>query len=134
MLLCAIGCKLSSESSSISNMANEDPGLDTRIVPVQGRNVVVRQLIDTQLMLLNRGARLLQRDDLDRENKLATVDRMFTILESAVVQPEDLEFLEDLMAEGKLGLRDLLGFVTAFNDDEVENKPKVRRGRPAIKR
>lgn len=111
----------------------EDQGRETKIVPVQGRNIVIRQLIDTQLMLLNRGARLLQRNDLDRDNKMATVDRMFTILESAVVQPDDLEYLEDLMTEGKLGLRDLLSFVSAFNEDE-EEKPKVRRGRPAIKR
>lgn len=112
----------------------EDQGRATQIVPVHGRNIVIRQLIDTQLMLLNRGARLLQRDDLEKENKLATVDRMFTILESVVVQPEDLEYLEDLMTEGKLSLRDLLSFVSAFSPDGAEEKPKVRRGRPAIKR
>lgn len=115
-------------------MTNPDPGRETRLVSVQGRNVVVRQLIDTQLMLLNRGARLLQRDDLERESKLATVDRMLTILESAVVQAEDLEYLEDLMSKGTLSLKDLLGFVTAFNEDEAEDKPKVRRGRPPAKR
>ncbi len=115
-------------------MTSPDPGRETRLVPVQGRNIVVRQLVDAQMMLLNRGARLLQRDDLDRDAKMATVDRMFTILESVVVQPEDREFLEDLMAEGKLNLRHLMDFVSVFNEDEPEEKPKVRRGRPAIKR
>jgi hypothetical protein len=115
-------------------MTEPDPGRDTRIVPVQGRNVVIRQLIDTQLMLLNRGARILQSDSIDRERKLATVDRMLTILESVVVQPEDSEYMEDLMARGKLGLKDLMSFITAFNDEQPEEKPKVRRGRPAIKR
>lgn len=115
-------------------MTNADPGLETRIVPVQGRSIVIRQLIDAQMMLLNRGARLLQRDDLDKESKLATVDRMFTILESVVVQPEDREFLEDLMAEGKLSLRDMMSFISAFNEDQEEEKPKVRRGRPPAKR
>lgn len=115
-------------------MTNPDPGRATRIISVQGRNIVIRQLIDTQLMLLNRGARLLQREDQDAESKSATVDRMLTILETAVVQPEDLGYLESLMAEGNLSLRDLLSFVTAFNEDEAEEKPKVRRGRPAIKR
>ena len=114
-------------------MTNPDPGRETRIVPVQGRNIVIRQLIDAQMMLLNRGARLLQRDDVDGASKLATVDRMFTILESVVVQPGDKEFLEDLMAEGTLSLKDLMGFISAFNEDQ-EEKPKVRRGRPAIKR
>lgn len=134
MLPYAIGCKLSFGSSSISVMTNPDPGRATRIISVQGRNIVIRQLIDTQLMLLNRGARLLQREDQDAESKSATVDRMLTILETAVVQPEDLGYLESLMAEGNLSLRDLLSFVTAFNEDEAEEKPKVRRGRPAIKR
>jgi hypothetical protein len=116
-------------------MTNPDPGRETRIVPVQGRNIVIRQLIDTQMMLLNRGARLLQRDDIDKEHKLATVDRMLTILESVVVQPEDSEYMEDLMARGKLGLKELMSFVTAFNDEQQPaEKPKVRRGRPAIKR
>jgi len=50
------------------------------------------------------------------------------------VQPEDKEFLEDLMAEGTLGLRDLMDFISAFNEDQPDEKPKVRRGRPAIKR
>jgi hypothetical protein len=115
-------------------MTSPDPGRETRIVPVQGRNIVIRQLIDAQMMLLNRGARLLQRDDVDKASKLATVDRMFTILESVVVQPEDKEFLEDLMAEGKLSLSDLMSFISAFNEDQPDEKPKVRRGRPAIKR
>ena len=114
-------------------MTNPDPGRETRIVPVQGRNIVIRQLIDAQMMLLNRGARLLQRDDVDGASKLATVDRMFTILESVVVQPGDKVFLEVLMAEGTLSLKDLMGFISAFNEDQ-EEKPKVRRGRPAIKR
>jgi hypothetical protein len=115
-------------------MTNPDPGRETRIVPVQGRNIVIRQLVDAQMMLLNRGARLLQRDDIDRASKLATVDRMFTILESVIVQPEDKEFLENLMAEGTLSLSDLTSFVSAFNEDQSDEKPKVRRGRPAIKR
>lgn len=115
-------------------MTNPDPGLDTRIVPVHGRNIVVRQLVDTQMMLLNRGARLLQRSDLDRDNKMAAVDRMFTILESVVVQPEDREYLENLMAEGKVAIKDMLGFISAFSEDQEEEKPKVRRGRPPVKR
>jgi hypothetical protein len=59
---------------------------------------------------------------------------MFTILESVIVQPEDKEFLENLMAEGTLSLSDLTSFVSAFNEDQSDEKPKVRRGRPAIKR
>jgi hypothetical protein len=117
-------------------MTEPDPGRATRIVPVQGRNIVIRQLADTQLMLLNRSARILQRSDVDLDNKAATVDRMFTILENQVVQPEDREYLEDLMAEGKLDLRELLSFVSTFfqDEEEADTKTKVRRARTPAKR
>jgi hypothetical protein len=117
-------------------MTTSDPGRSTRIVPVHGRNIVIRQLVDTQLMLLNRSARILQRTDVDAETKGTTVDRMFMILENQVVQPEDREFLEDLMAEGKLDLRELLSFVSIFNEDsdDVDTKLKVRRARTPAKR
>lgn len=112
----------------------DDPGRETRIVDVRGRQVVVRKIIDTQMMLLAREAKVLQRDDITADRQLTAVDRMFRILESAIVQPSDREFLEDLMLDGELDLRELTGFVTIFGSSEEVTKPKVRRGRPAIKR
>jgi hypothetical protein len=114
-------------------MTAPDPGRETRIVEVRGRSIVIRQLVDAQIMLLAREAKVLQRDDVPVDRKINGVDRMFRILESAVVQPEDREFLDDLMVDGELDLKELVSFVTAFNLDENE-KPKVRRGRPPAKR
>lgn len=102
---------------------------------VRDRAIVVRKLIDTQVMLLAREAKVLQRDDIGMDRKMNGIDRMFRILESAIVQTEDREYLEELMVTGELDLSELLSFVTAFNGDETaEQKPKVRRGRQAISR
>jgi hypothetical protein len=110
----------------------EDPGKETRLVPVRDRNIVVRQLIDTQLFLLSREARLASREDTDPQRRMVAIARIFDILESAVVQEEDREYLMDLTVSGDLELKDLLGFITAFTDDQ--EKPRVRRGRVATKR
>jgi hypothetical protein len=110
-------------------MTAPDPGRDTRLVPVKDRNVVVRQLNDAQLLLLAREARLAQREDTENQRRLTAVGRIFDLLESAVVQGEDREYLMDLTVAGDLSLGDLTGFVTAFSEEQ-EEKPRVRRGRP----
>jgi hypothetical protein len=110
---------------------SEDPGKETRLVPVKDRNIVVRQLNDAQLLLLGREARLAAKEDTDQNRRLASVGRIFDLLESAVVQEEDREYLMDLTVKGDLELKDMLGFITAFG--EGEQKPRVRRGRYASK-
>lgn len=110
----------------------EDPGKETQLVPVKGRNIVVRQLTDAQLLLFGREARLASKNDTDPERRLSGIARIFDILESAVVQDEDREYLMDLTVQGELQLKDLMDFLTIFSDGE--EKPKVRRGRYATKR
>lgn len=114
-------------------MTAPDPGRDTRLVDVKGRNIVVRQLNDAQLLLLAREARLAQREDTEDQRRLTAVGRIFDLLESAVVQEEDRDYLMDLTVAGNLTLGDLTGFVTVFAEDD-DAKPKVRRGRVATKR
>lgn len=114
-------------------MTNPDPGRETQVVDVRGRSIVVRRLIATQIMILAREAKVLQREDIEVDRKLDGVARMFRVLESAIVQPSDLQFLEELMETGDLDLRELVSFVTVFADSE-EEAPKVRRGRTSVKR
>lgn len=114
-------------------MTSPDSGRETRVVLVRERSIVVRRLIDTQMLLLAREAKVLQRDDVDTDRKLDGIDRMFRILESAVVQPSDRDFLQELMLDGQLDLRELLSFVTAFNE-ETAARPKARRGRTSAQR
>lgn len=107
----------------------EDPGKETRIVPVKDRNIIVRQLNDAQLLLLAREARLAAREDTEQGRRLSAVGRIFDILESQVIHEEDQEYLLDLTVGGHLELKDLMDFITAFG--EPATKPKVRRGRYA---
>lgn len=115
-------------------MTNPDEGRETRIVQVRERTIVVRRLVDTQIMLLAREAKVLQRDDVGMDRKLNGIDRMFRILESVIVQSEDREFLEELMINGDLDLTELMSFVSVFGEEAAQAKPKVRRGRQAINR
>lgn len=85
------------------------------------------------MMILAREAKVLQRDDVTPDRMVTAVDRMFRILESAIVQLEDKEFLEGLMLDGELDLRELTTFVTIFGEADTA-KPKVRRGRTTVKR
>jgi hypothetical protein len=115
-------------------MTTPDPGRKTRIVKVRDRNIVIRQLVDAQMMLMAREARVLQRDDMSTDRKIDGVDRMFRILQSAVVQPEDREFLDELIIIGDLDIKELMSFITVFNELDEDDKPRVRRGRPPVKR
>lgn len=105
---------------------------ETRIVPIHGRSIVVRQLVDTQMVHLMRHARILQKDNVDIPTKLDSVERMFTILKKMVVQQLDQDFLTGLEEDGEIELKDLMAFITAFEGEP--EKPKVRRGRPPTKR
>lgn len=116
----------------IPAMTNPDPGKETRLVEVRGRNIVVRELTDAQLLLLGREARLAMNTATDNTRRMTCVARIFDILESAIVQEEDREHVLDLTIAGDLKLADLLGFISAFQDEEA--KPRVRRGRAATKR
>lgn len=73
----------------------------------------------------------MQDDISDNGRKLKAVGRIMDILESAVVQQEDREYLMDLNVAGKLTLTQMRGFIDVFGE---EQKTTVRRGRrPAIK-
>lgn len=106
-----------------------DNGRPTRLVPVNGRQIVVRQLIDTQMVHLLRHSRILQKDDVAVKDKLDSVERIFAILETMIVQQDDRDYMVKLEETGEVELKDLMAFISAFQDEEPE-KPKARRGRP----
>jgi hypothetical protein len=89
--------------------------------------ITVGSLNDAQMLLLAREARLASREDTDGTRRFQGVGRIFDILESVVISDDDKDFLMELTVKGKLELKDLMDFVTAFDE---EQKPKVRRGRP----
>jgi len=108
---------------------------ETEMVDVQGRKVEIKQLNDAQIALMARDVRLLTKAGVDGTRKMDAVARMFSVLESVVLKQEDKDYMEDLIVAGELDLKQLTSFVTVFMEDEEEApKPKVRRGRPPVKR
>lgn len=94
----------------------------------------MKMLTDAQILLLGRESRLAQMPNTPGERRMTAVSRIFDILESVILTPEDQEYCVDLAVKGTLELRDMLGFMEAFQADEEDEKPKVRRGRPPAKR
>jgi hypothetical protein len=107
-----------------------DPGRETRLVEVHGRQICIRKFTDAQGPLLARELDLARKDSTSGERKIQAVARIFDILESMVVQQEDRDFLLDVNVKGELALADLFGFLSAFSDDAPTTGPVVRRGRP----
>jgi hypothetical protein len=109
---------------------SEDPGTQTRIVDVKGRSIVVRQLKDAQLILMGRDAATLSKPNVEPGRKLEVAGYIMDTFESTIVQPDDKAYVISLIRQGELELQDLLGFMTAFNEDAAPKKATVRRGRP----
>ena len=109
----------------------EDKGRRTQIVSIAGRNIVVRELVDMQLMHLSRYAAILDNSNVELPEKMIAVERMLKILHTIVVQDSDREFLIEAEENGDVELSDLIGFVDAFQDEPAEKKPTVTRARGA---
>ena len=114
-------------------MANADTGRPTQIVPVCGRNIVVKKLTDIQMSLLLRGSRILSSPNVENEQKMEMMEQMFQILDNIVVQADDKKWVLECQIKGDLELKDMTDWVTVFKDEDEENaktkQPAVRRGR-----
>lgn len=112
-------------------MTSTDPGRQTQIVPVCGRNIVIKKLTDIQMSLLLRGSRILASDHVDNDQKLEMMEQMFQILDSVVVQDADKKWVLEQQIKGNLELKDMTSWVTVFGDEgeDAKKKPTVRRSR-----
>lgn len=108
-----------------------EPVTNERTVPIKGRDVAVRRLTDAQMTHLLRHAKILQKEDISKEVKVESLERVFVILHTVVLRQEDQDYLTEQEELGKVELDDLKAFITAFQDQGTEEeKPKARRGRP----
>lgn len=112
-------------------MPAADPGKETQIVDILGRSIVVRQLTDGQMMVLSRYADLAASERTEVRAKVTAVGKMLTVLEQAVVQDEDRDFLEEQMVLGNLDLGEMTKVVTAFQEKPVNRA--ARRGTRATR-
>lgn len=121
----SVSCGL---TSSICCMT--EPTNGGRTVPVGGRDIRIKKLTDLQMLHMLRHAKILQKDGIDKEEKLESAERMFVILNSVVLDPGDRKHLTEMEETGQIELRDLLSFINQDESTPGEpDKPVVRRGR-----
>jgi hypothetical protein len=111
----------------------EDLGRKTQIVAIGSKTIVVREMVDLQIMHLMRYANILQREDVAVTSKLDAFDKMMGILHSCVANEQDRAILTQAEEAGEVSLTDLVSFVKAFQVEE-QPKPAVRRSRVSARR
>jgi hypothetical protein len=100
----------------------------TRTTSFRGRDIVLQDLLPSQHILMIKIARDLKRAGDSLEGSILDVAKLLDILESALPNPEDVEFIEDLIIKRQLDLKEII-YLLAGREEELA-KPKVRRGRP----
>lgn len=93
----------------------------------RGRTIEVSPLTEGQLILLARYANRVASDGLDGRAKINEISKVMSILESAIVDAADREFLETEMAMGRLELSDMIEIVKPVE------APANRAGRRATR-
>lgn len=107
---------------------------DIETIPIKGRDVPIKKLNETQMMLLVREAQIVRRTSQDSDRRLRGIARMIDIVESALLEPEDQEWLMDLAGRGRIDFAEILAIVAPFEEQAEAPVKTVRRGRAAISR
>jgi hypothetical protein len=97
---------------------------------VGGREIAIRKLNETQIMLIMREGSVLRSNKIDTERRMKGVATILDIVESSIEDPDDLEFLMKLVSMGKVEFPELLHLVSP----EAEEAPKAPVRRAARKR
>jgi hypothetical protein len=77
-------------------------------------------------MLIMREGAVLRSSKTDTERRMKGLATILDIIESTVEDPDDLEYLMNLAATGKVGFAELLHLVAPEQEDEAPKAP-VRR-------
>ena len=93
----------------------------------------VQRLNEMQMMLLVREAQAIRSTRQTIDRKFQAIATILDIIETAVVDGEDREYLMSLAATGQIEFGEMLGIATAFQDHAKESKP-VKAVRRAARR
>ena len=117
--------------------AQGEEGLEsvTKMVIIGDREVLCRMLTEAQFMQLAYEANVLENKHTPNERKIKTLSRLFRVMRSVIVDEDDREYVEDLMADGSVTMKHILSAIKELNDTVAPaNTAKVRRGVPARRR
>ena len=106
---------------------------DLDIVTIKDRDVPIKKLNETQMMLLVREARVLRSDSQSMERKLRGIAFMLDIVESALINPEDQEWLMGLAGSGQIEFGEMLKIATPFEEAAEAAAKPVKRVRAAVR-
>src|SRR5215510_1225060 len=99
-----------------------------RTVALAGHEFAVKELTDAQALHLNRYLRIFRQDTVEFEARSEAVDRVFKILHTCFIDPEQFELLTELEEAGEVELKDLVAI--ARPQEASEATVVKRRGRP----
>lgn len=97
---------------------------------VGGREISIKKLNETQIMLIMREGAVLRSPKIDTERRMKGVATILDIVESSIEDPDDLEYILKLVSIGKVEFPELLSLVAP----EQEEAPKAPVRRAARKR
>lgn len=101
----------------------------TKLMNIGGREVLCRFLTEAQFMQMAYEAQVLGSDKIPDTRKIKTLTRMFRIMRSIIVDDDDKDYIEDLMADGTINMSDLLAVIKELNEaGTTKSTAKVRRG------
>lgn len=96
---------------------------------IMGRAILVKEINTAQSMILGKIYRQMNKD-VDAAANLAYYGQVGAMLDSLIVKPEDRQFLEDGMVEGKIDMADFALVFIAQTERAPDTGPKKpRRGR-----
>jgi hypothetical protein len=90
---------------------------------VAGREISVRPLNETQIMLIMREGSILRSDKVETERRMKGIATILDIIENAVTDADDLDFLMKEVSVGNVEFSDLLKLVAP----QAETLAPVRR-------
>lgn len=101
------------------------------LVPIQNRDILVKDLNPAQAMLVS--SLIAQAKGVTTfDNQTMVFEKMFRLIRTLIVNPEDLEFLEAGILDGVIEIADFaVVFIGNPNPEETPEQPKMkpRRGR-----
>lgn len=113
----------------------------TREIPFRDRSLMLRMPTPEQLLVWQRTVKQLQGADTaswDGNEVMRALERARKIIDSLLSDPRDIEWLDDEMLAGNLGLREvapiILDALKAFQEGTDETTPNNREERRAVKK
>lgn len=103
-------------------------------VTIQGRDVAVTPLTETQKMLLIREAQIMRSTRQEVDRKLQAIATVINIVESVVKDPGDREYFMGLAETGALELSEMFQIASSLDEEPAPTKAVATVRRAARKR